>query len=113
MVEVKPPNEKPEGISVVRVILLLVAVLGVAFLLFKHDPYTSQVLVKDHNLKKTSHNKEAPPPQHDDSSSRSNQEPASRTFTLQLSGLADGKSGSIVIQTHPGKVELAAAIFSF
>ena len=46
MTIVKRPNDEQQT-PVLKVVFLLVAVLGAAFLLFKHDPYTAAVLEKD------------------------------------------------------------------
>lgn len=97
MTTVRAPKKEPQS-AIVRVVVLLVAVLGTAFLLFKHDPYTNAILDKE--KKAMAHRspaqdvKAAVPAVKKDTSE-------GRTFVMELAGLDGGKTGQITIKMHP------------
>lgn len=99
MVEVKPP--KKDESNVWKVVFLLVGVLGTAFLLYKQDPYTHAILVKekkaaDAGLRRSSGGevKVAEVAKKDDPLE-------GRTFIFELAQLDGVPDGQIKIQTHP------------
>ncbi|CAB9516664.1 trans isomerase A [Seminavis robusta] len=99
MTTVKRPNQEHHS-AVIRVVLLLVAVLGAAFLLFKHDPYTQPVsgVIKkaESTLRQRKQEAKTSPTQTNAPLASSG-----RTFVMDLAGLKEGKTGKIVIKTRP------------
>ena len=113
MTTVKPPKKDDES-SVWKVVVLLIAVLGTAFLLYKQDPYTNAILTKE---KKASDAAAAA------LRGKVGQEVKvmevaktdgtleSRTIVLELSQLNNNAKGEIKIQTKPDWAPLGVAQF--
>ena len=133
MTTVKLPKDE-NSFSILKVVFLLLAVLGTALLLWKHDPYTAAVLEKDAMaLKKVA-----------DASLRKRSDvegqqtivaaatavaaaaaadtaaaaaaaagggDGSRTYAIDLASLQEGKTGQIILKTHPEWAPLGAARF--
>lgn len=96
MTTVKAPKKDPQS-TVLRVVVLLVAVLGAAFLLFMHDPYTTALdnkkAAEQPVLRKQEAKVSATPAKKDTSEGR--------TFVIEIAGLKDNAKGEITIKTHP------------
>jgi peptidyl-prolyl cis-trans isomerase A (cyclophilin A) len=109
MTTVKPLNkESPSPFA--RVVLLLIAVLGTVFLLFKHDPHAN-ILDKENTVKKSVIE---PSLRQQEAEPKASEEPnlsKGRTFVLDLAGLTNGESGQVVIVTHPEWAPLGVAHF--
>lgn len=100
MTTVKRPEgggQKSSGL--LRVIVLLVAILGLAFMLFKNDPYTSAngggagaVVSSIRERKVQEDNKPVV---------TTNANNAGKTYVLSVKKLNDDKEGKVVIQMRP------------
>lgn len=109
-----PKEEQQQPSSILKVIFLLVAVLGAAFLLFKHDPYTTAVLEKSAESPSSSLRQRRDDTAVDISTkataiSGGGGSDGSRTFVIDLASLKEGKTGQIVVKTHPEWAPLGAA----
>ena len=99
MTTVKAPKKEQQ--SAIKVIVLLVAVLGSAFLLFKHDPYTNHIVQKEKKAQEPALRKSSAVESKAAAASAKSDSSTGRTFVMELAGLKDGAKGEIVIQTHP------------
>ena len=124
MTTVRLPKDEQSS-SILKVVFLLLAVLGTALLLWKHDPYTAAVLEKDAMaLKKVA---DASLRKRSDAEGQQTIAAAaaaaaaadtvggggdgSRTFAIDLASLQEGKTGQIILKTHPEWAPLGAARF--
>ena len=111
MTTVKPPRpgRGEQQTAVMRVLVILACVLGFAFFLFKHDPYTNAILERDATKKADAlRQQQSTNNRKQDSQLAVPAEPAKpaapqtgRTFIFHLDHLKDGNQGQITIQTHP------------
>lgn len=109
MTTVKPPKQGSQS-PVWKIFLLLIAVLGTAFVLYKQDPYTNALLAKDKKAaasqlrQNTGQGAKIP--------AASKQDPSEgRTFVIELAQLANNAKGEITIKTRPEWAPLGVAQF--
>jgi len=98
MTTVRAPKKEPRS-AIVGVIVLLVAVLGTAFLLFKHDPYTNAIFDKEKKAMASLRSTAQDLKQADTALTKDISK--GRTFVMELAGLEGGKTGQIKILTRP------------
>lgn len=106
MTTVKPPRGKGEQqTAVMKVLFVLACVLGGAFFLFKHDPYTNAMLEKDASKRGDPSALRQSRKQESQTTATAEQERSTemtgRTFIFDVGNLKDGKKGQVVVQTRP------------
>jgi cyclophilin family peptidyl-prolyl cis-trans isomerase len=100
MTTVKPPKKEDQS-PVWKVVVLLAAVLGTAFLLYKQDPYTNALLVKEKKAADPVLRRAAAQDVKLPEIAKKDDPNEGRTFIFELAQLDGVGEGQIKIQTHP------------